>query len=76
MANFLKNLFGRAEQKEEPQQQSSELLKQYDEEYIRYCIEQEQVVSALEAHLHTCDDPKEIAMQMLADLNEMAAQNN
>ena len=39
MANFLKNLFGRAEQKEEPQQQSSELLKQYDEEYIRYCIE-------------------------------------
>lgn len=65
MANFLKSLFGRAEQKEEPQQQASELLQQYDEEYIRYCIEQEQVVSALEAHLHTCDDPKEIAMQTL-----------
>ena len=65
MANFLKNLFGRAEQKEEPQQQASELLKQYDEEYIRYCIEQEQVVSALEANLHTSDDPKEIAMQTL-----------
>lgn len=65
MANFLKKLFGRAEQKEEPQQQASELLRQYDVEYIRYCIEQEQVVSALEAHLHTSDDPKEIAMQTL-----------
>lgn len=65
MANFLMKLFGRAEQKEEPQQHASELLKQYDEEYIRYCIEQEQVVSALEANLHTSDDPKEIAMQTL-----------
>ena len=65
MANFLKKLFGRAEQKKEPQQQVSELLKKYDVEYIRYCIEQEQVVSALEANLHTSDDPQEIAMQTL-----------
>ena len=65
MANFLSSLFGRAEKKEEPQQPISELLQQYDEEYIRYCIEQEQTVSALEAYLHTCDDPKEIAMQTL-----------
>lgn len=35
MANFLKKLFGRAEQKKEPQQQVSELLKKYDVEYIR-----------------------------------------
>lgn len=39
MANFLMKLFGRAEQKEEPQQHASELLQQYDEEYIRYCIQ-------------------------------------
>lgn len=65
MANFLKKLFGRAEQKKEPQQQVSELLKKYDVEYIRYCIEQEQVISALEANLHTSDDPQEIAMQTL-----------
>lgn len=65
MANFLKKLFGRSEQKEAPQQQASELLQQYDEEYIRYCIEQEQVVSALEANLHTSDDPQEIAIQTL-----------
>lgn len=65
MANFLKSLFRKADKKEESQRPTSELLKQYDEEYIRYCIEQEQVVSALEANLHTSDDPKEIAMQTL-----------
>lgn len=41
------------------------LFSKYDMEYIRYCIEQEQVVSALEAQLHTSDDPKEIAIQTL-----------
>lgn len=65
MANFLKSLFRKTDKKEESQRPISELLKQYDEEYIRYCIEQEQVVSALEANLHTSDDPKEIAMQTL-----------
>lgn len=58
---FEETVPGRAETEREPQQQVSELLKQYDEEYIRYCIEQEQVVSALEANLHTSDDPREIA---------------
>lgn len=42
-----------------------ESMQQYDEEYIRYCIEQEQVVAALESHLHISDDPKEIALQTL-----------
>lgn len=65
MANFLKSLFGRAEKKEEPEQPICKLLQQYSEEYVRYCIEQEQVVSALEANLHTSDDPKEIAMLTL-----------
>lgn len=65
MANFLKELFGRAEKKEESQQQICGLQQQYDEEYIRYCIELEQTVSALEAYLHTSDDPKEIAIQTL-----------
>lgn len=65
MANFLRNMFGRTDRKEASKQPIIELLQQYDEEYIRYCIEQEQVVSALEANLHTCDDPREIAMQTL-----------
>lgn len=65
MANFLSSLFGRAEKQEEPQQPISELLQQYDEEYIRYCIELEQTVSALEAYLHTSDSPQEIAQQTL-----------
>lgn len=35
MANLLKNLFGRAEKKEESLQSISGLLQEYDEEYIR-----------------------------------------
>ena len=65
MANFLTSLFGRAEKKEEPLQPVSGLLQEYDEDYIRYCIELEQIVSALEENLHTSDDPKEIALQTL-----------
>lgn len=38
---------------------------EYDPEYVAYCIELEQIVSALEENLHTSDDPKEIAMQTL-----------
>ena len=37
----------------------------YDPEYVAYCIELEQIVSALEENLHTSDDPKEIALQTL-----------
>ena len=65
MANFLTSLFGRAEKKEESLQPVSGLLQEYDEDYIRYCIELEQIVSALEENLHTSDDPREIAMQTL-----------
>lgn len=63
MANFFKNLFEKAGK--ESQRPSNNLLNQYDEEYIQYCIEQEQIVSALEASLHDSDDPKEIAIQTL-----------
>ena len=38
---------------------------QYDCDYIAYCIEQEQVVSKLEADLHTSDDPYEISQETL-----------
>lgn len=65
MASFLNRFFSKAEEKAEAEQPSTDLLKQYDEEYIRYCIEQEQNVSELEAYLHTCDDPKEIAIKTL-----------
>ena len=37
----------------------------YDREYIRYCIEQDQVLSSLESCLHNSDDPDEIAGQTL-----------
>ena len=40
-------------------------LSQYDEEYITYCIEQEQSISELESGLHTNDDPAEIAKKAL-----------
>ena len=39
---------------------------QYDDEYITYCIEQEQSISELESGLHTNDDPEEIANKALA----------
>lgn len=66
MGKFLRNLFGQSTKNIESQQFSSnDILKKYDAEYIRYCIEHEQVVSALEAGLRDSDDPKEIAMQTL-----------
>lgn len=61
MANYLKKLFRRAEKNEELRQPINELLLEYDEEYILYCIEQEQTVSDLENRLHESDDPKGIA---------------
>lgn len=69
MASFINRFFGKTEEKVEAEQPTEQpipdLLKQYDEEYIRYCIEQEQTVSELEAYLHTSDDPKEIAIKTL-----------
>lgn len=66
MAGFIRNLFGKTEKKkEEPYQPLQAAEPAYDPEYIAYCIELEQTVSALEAYLHTSDDPKEIAMETL-----------
>lgn len=66
MANLFGNLF---KQIEKPQSvhppSNSEQFSQYDSEYIKYCIEQEQTVSKLETCLHATDDPKEIAMKTL-----------
>ncbi len=35
-------------------------LKQYDDEYLHYCVEREQVETGLESTLHETDDPEEI----------------
>ena len=53
MDKFLSALFKR------PATKGSE---QYDDEYVSYCIEQEQTVSELEAALHTSDNPNDIAL--------------
>lgn len=36
-----------------------------DQEYIQYCIELEQTLKLLEAHLHDSDDPQEIGQSVL-----------
>ena len=64
MINFLKNLVGPKEATPLPTLPDG-LLPDYDEDYIRYCIEQDQVLSSLEACLHSSDDPDEIAGQTL-----------
>ena len=64
MARFFRSLFRRAE-KEEPYQPSPVVALEHDPEYVAYCIEKDQVITALEENLHTSDDPKEIAMQTL-----------
>ena len=35
-------------------------LSMYDDEYLHYCVEREQVESELESTLHETDDPNEI----------------
>lgn len=66
MSRLFSSIFGRAEKTpEEPLPLLPAELQEYDIEYIKYCIEQEQTVSALEAYLHTSDDPVEIAMETL-----------
>lgn len=65
MGNILSKLFGRTEKKEEPYQPNPVNAPAHDSEYVEYCIELEQTVSALEEYLHTSDDPREIAMQTL-----------
>ena len=56
MIKFLSALFKRP---------AAKGLEQYDDEYVSYCIEQEQTVSELESALHTSDNPNEIALQTL-----------
>lgn len=62
MPKFLGGIFGRAEK---PILNSSSAIlidgEEFDKEYVKYCIEQDRTVSNLEARLHECDDPKEIA---------------
>ena len=66
MAKIFGGIFGRAE-KSAPTSASTIQIdnKTYDLEYVRYCIEKDRTISALEARLHECDDPKEIAEEAL-----------
>jgi len=64
MANLF-GLFGETKRKQKLGNQimvKGELL---DEEYIRYCVNQDRTLKQLEANLHTSDDPEEIAMGTL-----------
>ncbi len=65
MARIFDSLFGRDKKSEEPFPQLPSDLQSLDIEYIRYCVELEQTVTALEAYLHTSDDPIEIAKEAL-----------
>ena len=66
MANFFSGFFKQAEKPQSDHPPSAlQAFSQYDSEYIKYCIEQEQTISNLETCLHTTDDPKEIAMKTL-----------
>ena len=56
MVKFLSALFKRP---------TAKGLEQYDDEYVSYCIEQEQTVSELESALHASDNPNDIALQTL-----------
>ena len=62
MAHLFRKLFLKQEQ---PQTGHPPSLQQYDEDYIIYCIEQEQAIDKLESALHTSDNPEEIAIQTL-----------
>lgn len=66
MANFFGGFFKQIEKPQSVHPPSVQHeFSQYDSEYIKYCIEQEQTISKLETCLHTTDDPKEIAMKTL-----------
>lgn len=62
MSKLFGCIFGRAE-KSVPTSVSTVNIdgEELDVEYVKYCIEQERTVSALESSLHESDDPKEIA---------------
>lgn len=60
MSNFINYLMSLLKRKKLFQQ-----ISDYPPEYIQCCIEQDQSIAALEAYLHTSDDPTEIAIQTL-----------
>lgn len=70
MAHLFKKLFP---QQEQPPAGQPPSLPQYDEDYIIYCVEQEQTIDHLESALHTSDNPEEIAMQTLKTACEFYA---
>ena len=62
MAHFFGGFFKHIEKPQDTHPPSvPQTFSQYDNEYITYCIEQEQTISNLEAQLHTDDDPEKIA---------------
>ena len=66
MANFFGGLFKQIEKPQDihPPSVTTE-FSQYDNEYITYCIEHDQIICKLESKIHSCDDPKEISMLTL-----------
>lgn len=65
MSKFFGMLFGKSEKALEHGKTVENFLQEYDEEYIRYCIELEQTLSTLEAYLHESDDPDMIIPRVL-----------
>ncbi len=66
MANLFGGFFKKIEKPQDIHPPSvPKEFSQYDNEYITYCIEQEQTLSKLETQIHTSDDPKEISMLTL-----------
>lgn len=63
--NRLFDILGDGRRQQAKSQQINVDGKMYDIEYIRYCIELEATLKELESHLHTSDDPEEIAMKTL-----------
>ena len=66
MANFFGGFIKKIEKPQDTHPPSvPQELSKYDNEYITYCIEQDQTLSKLETEIHEIDDPKETSMQTL-----------
>ena len=66
MSKIFGGIFGRAE-RSVPVSPSTILIdgETYDIEYVKYCIEKDRAVTALEVKLHESDDPQLIAEEAL-----------
>ena len=66
MSKIFGGIFGRAE-RSVPTSPSTVLIdgETYDIEYVKYCIEKDRAVTALEVKLHESDDPRLIAEEAL-----------